>query len=257
MKKITVLALLVLLLSTGGLFAQCTPNGSITSPGFYPLPSNPLPGGTVGTPYSQVITINVPADTTVDLSGLIGFPVPPVTATINFLSLGTVNGLPAGISSASNPGTGQLPGGTSGCIDISGTPTTSGQYVFNIPTTLNIQVPAGVPIIGGTPQNIPGQVPYNMEVTGATYVLPEPSDLVSIFPNPITNFAYLHLNLQGSEKVNIDLFDMNGKHVYHTDHAELATSQYLRIWMQDMPAGMYVCKVQIDEEVITRRLIKE
>lgn len=253
MKKITALALLVMLLSTGGLFAQCTPNGSITSPGFFPLPTNPLPNGTVGTPYAQVITVNVPADTTIDLSSLIGFPVPPVTATINFLSLGTVNGLPAGINSASNPSNGQLPGGSSGCLDFSGTPTTSGQYVLNIPTTLNIQVPAGVPIIGGTPQNIPGQVPYNLEVTGTTSVSSELSGKVSIFPNPVVSFAYVQMNLQGAEDVTLDLFDLSGKLVYHTE----PTTQDLRLNLQDLPAGMYVCKVQIDNETFTKRVIKE
>lgn len=257
MKKIAVLALLVLLLSTGGLFAQCTPNGSITSPGFYPLPSNPLPTGTVGTPYSQVITINVPADTTIDVSSLIGFPVPPVTATINFLSLGTVNGLPAGLSSSSNPGTGQLPGGTSGCIDIAGTPTTSGQYVINIPTTLNVQIPAGVPIIGGTPQNVPGQVPYNMEVSGATSIVPGPIGGFGIIPNPVQSEALVSFDMLEMADVSLELFDLSGKRIYQINAAGLSGRQNLRLDMSDKAAGMYICKMQIGEQSYTRKLVKE
>ncbi|MFN8394852.1 MAG: hypothetical protein U0176_09300 [Bacteroidia bacterium] len=172
MKRTLFLALLLLAATVQFGWSQCTPDPNSNGAFFYPSPTAPLPSGTVGTPYAQVITINVPADTAIDLGALIGFPFPPVTVTVNQLTLGAVTGLPQGITGTANPGTGVILGGSNGCIDLAGTPTTSGQYAFNIPGTLNVTVPQQVPVIGGTQQNIPAPVPYNMEVVGTSAVPP-------------------------------------------------------------------------------------
>jgi hypothetical protein len=48
--------------------AQCTPDPALTYPGISP---NKLPNGIVGEAYSQVISLMVPLDTSVSLSGTV------------------------------------------------------------------------------------------------------------------------------------------------------------------------------------------
>jgi len=64
MKKIY-LSLVALSLSMAAL-AQCTPDPSVTKPGISPAK---LPDGIVGEPYSQVVTLLVPLDSTILYQG--------------------------------------------------------------------------------------------------------------------------------------------------------------------------------------------
>ncbi|RMG70299.1 MAG: hypothetical protein D6722_08865, partial [Bacteroidetes bacterium] len=122
----------VLLLALGwasslpGLQAQiCTPDPAYTTPGTYPAT---IPAGCVGTPYETTITVVVPVDT------FISSPF-PVTVPFDSVVINGILGVPAGISYACAQPNCTFPGGSSGCVLVSGTPTTAGSYDVDIVAT--------------------------------------------------------------------------------------------------------------------------
>ena len=258
MKKLAILMVVALTAFAGTAIAQCSPNPAFTSAGIFPLPSSPLPTGTVGTAYAQVLTVNVPQDTTINLSALIGFPVPPVNVVVNSQTIGAITGLPAGLTGTSNPVSGILAGGASGCIDIAGTPTTSGQYVIQIPTTLNITVPGSVPIIGGTNQDIPSPVPYNMEVAGTVAIadgnIPEFS-LAQNAPNPAHDVTIIKYAVRELSNVALEVMDLQGRTVYQTQADAVVGWQQFRLDLSTFPSGIYLYRLSNGTQSLVNKML--
>ncbi|MEM7038524.1 MAG: T9SS type A sorting domain-containing protein [Bacteroidota bacterium] len=258
MKKIITLAFAFALLLGGNAFAQCTPNAGIAGPGIYPTPIDGIPNGNVGVAYSQVFTVNVPADTTIDLSAIVGFPVPPVTATINSQTITNINGLPPGLMYACDVMSCQWNGGTSGCFEVSGTPTTTGQYVFNLEGTLTITVPAQVPVIGGTQQNFPTPLAYNIEITNGTNVDPSTaSGLVveDIVPNPASDMNSVRFYSPVHTDFNIHIANLAGKQVYARELQDVVGDTYLEFDVQDFAPGIYFLTLTSEEDRVTRKMV--
>jgi hypothetical protein len=261
MKKILFLAILLCMTFGGTALAQCVPD-TVTYPnsGFFPLPSNPLPNGTVGVAYSQLITVNVPADTTINLSAIIGFPFPPVTVSVTSMTIGVVNGLPIGIFGSPNPPGGTILGGQSGCIDISGTPTTSGQYVFNIPTDLAVVVPQQVPVIGGTTQTIPAQVPYNLEIVGGVAVDPAGAKGFSVgqsLPNPTSGNTVIRYQITGLSDMQLDVIDVAGKVVVHQTQKSVVGDRTFRFDASELAPGLYLYRLSDGKNSIVKKMVVE
>jgi Secretion system C-terminal sorting domain len=257
MKKIIASTLLLFLIGTATLSAQCVPDPNATGL-FFPSPTAPLPPGTVGTPYAEVITVTVPVDTSVDLSGIIGFPFPAITVTINTLTLGVPNGLPIGIYGTNNPGTGIINGGANGCIDISGTPTTSGQYVINIPATLNVTVPMSVPVIGGSAQNLPAQVPYNLQITGGVAVTPGSVNGFSVsqsLPNPTSGVTVIRYAVTAASDVKCEVMSVSGQVVYSAVQKSVSGDQSFSFDAKDLAPGMYLYRISDGQHSIARKMV--
>lgn len=124
----------------GVVYAQCTPDPVYTTagiPGIWPDTITGVASGTVGTPYSQVFTVIVPADTVVDLPA----PVGQVTATINSMTITGITDLPMGLTYTCDISSCIWPGNTNGCYVIDGTPTQSGDFTFSATIVVNIEVP--------------------------------------------------------------------------------------------------------------------
>lgn len=125
MKKL-LLSFTVACLTSAGVNAQCTPDPQFTTPGIYPDSATGLAPACVDMPYSELITIIVPADTIVDLPIVGPTPIPIDQATIT-----SWTGLPTGFTYACyDAGNTNFPvdqcdfeGGTTGCVLISGNPT--------------------------------------------------------------------------------------------------------------------------------------
>ena len=259
MKKLVTFSCLLLTLFSGALFAQCTPdpNSGLL---FSPAPTTPLPSGNVGVAYAQVITVNVPADTSIDLGALIGFPYPPVTVTVNNMTLGVPNGLPIGIFGSINPGTGIINGGSRGCIDVSGTPTTSGQYVINIPTTLSFVVPAQIPVIGGSTQSLPGQVPYNLQIVGGVSVTPGAAQGFTVgqsLPNPTAGNTVIRYSVTAVSDMRLEVMNVAGQLVYTATQNSVSGDQSFRFDASDFAPGMYLYRITDGKNSIARKMVIE
>lgn len=110
--------------------AQCTPQpGNIAL--ITPDTVTNFASGTVGVPYQQLVYVHPPDDTTVLFNGNL------ITVQVVNIILNSISNLPPGLTYASNPANGIFPGNTSGCLLISGTPTTPGLYNLSVIITTN------------------------------------------------------------------------------------------------------------------------
>ncbi len=102
----------------------CTPDPSISDPGFYP---ENMPPAIAGESYEHVTQMLFKEDTTLTI-----VPVPFDSFTID-----NISGLPANFSSQCNNQDCTYPGGENGCIEFTGSPTASqkGTYSVNLSAT--------------------------------------------------------------------------------------------------------------------------
>lgn len=131
--------------SNTSVFAQCTPDPGLSTPGFSP---DTLPNGCVNLFYGETIQLVSPLDTTISI------PIPPFILTIPFDSFKvvSVNNLPSGLSSDCGnttctyiaPGGGEM---ARGCVDIFGIPVNP--VLYN-QIAIDIEGYMTVPIIGST-----------------------------------------------------------------------------------------------------------
>ncbi len=79
---------------------------------------------------------------------------------------------------------------------------------------------------------------------------------ISLFPNPTTDFVQLELNMETSNDLVIDMFDMTGKQVRSTSMANLtAGTNNVRVNVQDLNPGLYVVNIQIGENTVSERIL--
>ncbi len=116
----------------------CTPDTSFKSPGLYP---DTLPGACVNLPYATTATIVIPQDTVVNVP-----PIGNLTLPIDSIQLLSLRNLPATMSYQCNPPSCGFPGNTSGCVEVTGTPTATGTITLKA----IVDVWVTVPIAGST-----------------------------------------------------------------------------------------------------------
>lgn len=239
--------------------AQCSPDPQYVNAGIYPTPVQiGLISVPVNTAWSQTLTVNVPADTTIDLSSIIGLPVPPVTASVNYQEITNITGLPTGVTYACNPASCNWTGGATGCVELSGTPTITGQYTFGIESNLNINVPPLVPVIGGQAIDIPVPVPYQMEVTN-----PNAIDLATVngffvdqnAPNPFTGQTSIEVYLPFAADLHMEIFDLTGKVIQEQRFANVSGLNKLVVDASGLTPGVYFYRVDNGEESMVRKMI--
>lgn len=126
---------ILLLPPTIGLGQVCIPDPAFTTPGFSP---DSLPPACVGIPYQTTLTLVVPVDTTVDFPPLGTFTLP-----IDSITLDDVLGAPATFTYGCNPGSCTIPGGSAGCIGISGTGLVADTFSLRIAITTYVISPLG------------------------------------------------------------------------------------------------------------------
>lgn len=79
----------------------------------------------------------------------------------------------------------------------------------------------------------------------------------SIFPNPFTGQLSIEFNLPQASMVSIQIFNAMGARVAELHHGQLPAGQQQFTWhADDLPKGMYFCRVQFDRQLTTQKLIK-
>lgn len=246
MKRI--LPFLTAILLTAGVFAQpCVPDGIYTSPGIYPDTVTNLPAVSVGVSYTGVITAVVPADTVIG-----GF-----TATIDSINVTEIVGLPTGFTWAGNPAGGaspvSIPGGTSGCIAITGTATAgqAGTYPLLITVTsygILMTMPLSIPDTVKGYKLVIGTVGMNENASNAFGV-------TDLYPNPAADVANIVVTNNETSQVNVAITDMVGRVVLGSNYTVNAGENTLSLNTASLPEGVYFYTVSKGSESITRKLI--
>ncbi len=77
---------------------------------------------------------------------------------------------------------------------------------------------------------------------------------INIFPNPTTGFVTIAFDEIDALEANISLFDMTGKMVANHFNANVANGSF-QMDVTTHAAGMYLVKIMIDNQVVTKRLV--
>lgn len=244
MIKRLLLSFVIALGFAGIINAQCVPDPTITTPGIYPDSATGLPGGTVNVPYSEVIQFRTPLDTSLG-----SLPVDIVS-----ISVSQVTGLPPGITYSCTPSNCVFPGGSNGCMQLSGTPTTAGSY----PVTVDLIIDA---LLSGT---IPFQQPatvdyYVININSATGVATLSANLafgvVSLKPNPATDYTDLTYSTPIGGDFRIKMYDLLGKQVLDQFTRGMAGNNSIRIKTGGLNPGVYMMTLANGSTVVTRKVV--
>lgn len=243
-KKLLVSAVILVAAYSGSVQAQCVPDPTITTPGIYPDSATGLASGVVGVPYVEDIQARVLEDTT-----LAGLPV-----IITNVTLTSVTGLPPGLTYSCTPSSCVFPGGSNGCLLISGTPTTAGFYPLVVELTAN-------GTLFGTP--VPPQTTtltyYSITIdvnSGVTGDLASVNfEVVNNVPNPASDFTDITFATPVAGDFTIRLFNMIGKEVHKENIRGMAGHNTTRLDLSDVAPGVYMISVENGQTAVTRRMI--
>ncbi|MCB0396743.1 MAG: T9SS type A sorting domain-containing protein [Flavobacteriales bacterium] len=226
----TVMCFFMFVASVSG---QCTPDPQYTKGGIYPDSVTNLPPAYVGTPYSETITLVVPADT---VKG-------PFTIPIDSVVLKGFVGFPPGFTYACNPNRCVWPGGTTGCVVITGTPNAGDEGSY--PLTGYVESYAG----GITaPQRdtvtyllIKVNTPQSTQDMDGHLMLLHPA-----FPSPADGQVTLQLTSRSSGSATIAMTDAPGR-VLLKEQKPLGFGMNTFQWdVSEYAAGVYYIRVEMD-----------
>jgi hypothetical protein len=245
MKKLLLLSAVIgLAISSESSFAQCVPDLSITTPGIYPDSATGLASGTVGVPYNEVIQAKVLTDTSLN-----GLPV-----IITNITLSGVSGLPPGLSYACTPSSCVFPGGSNGCLLISGTPTTAGVYPLVVELTANGTI-FGIP----APPQVTTLTYYSITIDVNSGLAGDLSSLnfevVSNNPNPASTYTDVTFTTPVAGDFTIKLYNMIGKEVIKQNIRGMAGHNSTRLELADVAPGIYMISIENGITSVTRRMI--
>ncbi|MCR9174141.1 MAG: T9SS type A sorting domain-containing protein [bacterium] len=236
-----------------GASAQCTPDPQFTEGGVYPDSATGLAPAYVGQPYSEVITVIVPVDTTIMVGPI------PFTLVFDSVVVSEWLGLPPGFTvdyySPNNQFSpidqGCFEGAQTGCILISGTPTAqdvgSYQQLISTDAYSTPDSPLGEPTLTLVDYyyiNVMDTTNSLNSLTGTNF---------SLFPNPAKEIVTLD-GLNSVDVSAISLVDMNGKqHAYF----DTFTGASVDINVQNLESGMYFVRIDYNGMTETMKFVKE
>jgi hypothetical protein len=270
MKKIQlILATLALIFACEASHAQCTPDPTAMSVGFFP---DTFPDGKVDEAYSAVMSAVLPRDTTVRLLGT------PITASFCSFSIDTIF-LPDGLSYACDQPdctwaidhSGVI---NRGCIAITGTPT-EGLVDDSVEVLIKI-----TPGYIDTANNLfcdadsfrqefdfvwqlvesflTQQARFKMKIATNTATSPqlEESLQIGIYPNPATDVAQFEYTTQEPRDISIKLIDATGRVLQHVyNGSSLGYQRHEINTASIINPGLYFVHMNIaGEGTITRKL---
>lgn len=231
MKKNLLFAALLL----GGLSqlnAQCVIGSACTpsAQGYCTVPAENtnVPNGTVNVAYSTDIQFTL--GTSVG-----GF------ATINDATILTVTGLPSGFAYTTNPANGTFTGGSSACMQITGTTAAAGTYSVAASFSVNTS-------LAPTTQTLTWYLTIDAATGIQSY---SQSANMFVSPNPVSSELMIS---SVSHIGKIQIMDALGKVVITTDANYLT---HTKIQVGDLAKGVYFIQVSDGSNLSTRKFIKE
>jgi hypothetical protein len=237
MKK--VIAFLAFSFLTTLSFGQCTPGANFSDSlfGAWPDTTDNLPGAAANVPYTTTLNFKVPLNASDVVDGLNG--------TIQNFVVNNVTGLPTGLSYACNNSNCTFNGGSTGCAQISGTPTILGTYPVTIEVTGNINI--GFGIIVPAPYVFSG---YRIEVGTAGITDVSVTDL-TVSPNPVQD----KLTVNGLKSAdNVAIYAIDGSLLLSLDGSEKTS---LDLDCRDLKTGVYLLKCTSDNTTQSIRFLKD
>ena len=247
-KKLLSSILFVACVGVASIYAQCVPNVSCipsgTHYGICPDSTTGMAVGTVGVPYTQVMSMMVPPDGT-------DFGTP--SATIVSIDIVSVDSLAPGLSYVCSPLGCSFPGNSNGCIYISGTPTT----VWNHRVTVNAMAYATVlgfpvPPVAQTNQQYRSIVlaPAGIETLDLSKF-----DVDQNSPNPFSETTEIRFSSVSTSNVDFKVYNVLGGVVFNNEFKSEKGVNTIKIAANSFAPGVYIYSITNGDKTITKRMI--
>lgn len=242
MKKIY-LSLFSFVLSLAAM-AQCTPDASVTKPGISPFK---LPDGVAGQPYSQVVTLMVPQDSSIVYQGNL------YNVRIDSATVVSISDLPTGFGYEANKISRTWNGGERGCARLFGNPIASsvGDYV------VKVKVRTFFKIVGlATPldQLDSSTIDFRVVMGSSLNEINQANNLAA-YPNPAKDELTIELPVYSKEN-SFKVFNLMGQDM--NVHSELLPNTgEIKFSISSLPSGVYMIYGVSDNKPYQSRFIKE
>ena len=248
-KNLLIITLFALAISTYS-YSQCTVDPQYTNAGIWPDPIEGIGSGMLGYPYLQNFTTVVPSDTSLTL--------PPVSGTVNSMTITGVTGLPSGVTAVCIPSSCVYPGGTKGCMEFSGMPVATGTFVVNVTYVVNATMtdPITVPAA-----DLPAQtIVYSLVIqdsTGFVGITEEVLEIVQleILPNPSSEMTKIRYTSPTSQNVHFALYNLIGEKLLVQELDSSAGINELDLNVSEFKSGIYFVSLSTDNNTVTRKLV--
>lgn len=238
------LSLIALLALSMSVYAQCTPDNSLTHSGIYP---STLPDAVANTSYSQVIQFKFPKDTTYQ-----GF-----TVAVDSAHVDSIHGFPAGFSYQCGSSRCTYPGGGTGCARITGNPTMAmvGNYTLVVYVTGYLHFNSA-----RFPQQFSNNVKLNVESSSsifrfASYTQPTGFELKQNYPNPFVGSTTIEFTSPSTQPAYFKVFSLLGDLVYEKEIPAVRGDNKITFDRNNLKNGLYFYSVQIGDKVLTKRMM--
>jgi hypothetical protein len=246
-KTILLLAIAAAIFSSKGLHAQCTPN-ALQNIFLIPDTATDFAPAFTYVPYSDVLYIKVPKDTVIYI-----FP-----ATIDSIVVQDIAGLPASLTYNCNPASCSFYALTSGCIQISGTPTAA--EIGNYPLTISADVTGNAGFLGDTTVNLP-VTGYRIRVIDSAYmgIADGMYDLAfrvqQNAPNPAVTSTEISFSLSAPANISFELRDITGKLVRSRSFYAPRGINTLVLDVSDVVPGLYFYTLNNGEKSLGKKML--
>ena len=253
MNKILLLVTIVFLTHLN-VNAQCTPDPQYTVAGVYPDSATGISQACIGIAYDEVITVVVPADTTIMIGPI------PLTLAFDSIVVSSWTGLPAGFTYSCYDAQNTIgpldqcafEGATTGCISITGTPTLadigSYQQIINTDTYTTPASP-----LGGNPTVTVVDYYYLHIIDCTNNVHAMTKSKFLLYPNPAKSVVTLN-GLNGLDLASVSVVDIEGKIMQQHTHI---TGPALDMDLNNLARGMYFVKIEYNGTIDTVKFTKE
>ena len=84
----------------------------------------------------------------------------------------------------------------------------------------------------------------------------EPKNMVSVYPNPTTEQFNIALGLVKQQDAQLILMDINGREINRRKYTNIK-NQTLRLNMNEYPKGIYILRIELEDEVIIKKVIHQ
>jgi hypothetical protein len=243
-------AIIFSLLSIGA-FAQCTPDNTITQPGYYP-PF--MDTAKVNTNYEMVIHLRIPEDTVVTFFNQ------TLTADIDSIRLVNVLGFPQGFTYQCNVSNCLFEPKQNYCAKVTGTPSVND--VGTYPLRFAIVAYASA-VVFGTRTALPPQADtldqFELVVEGQggtnSLTIVEDNKGFSLYPNPAQNQFTTLIKGKNGDKIEYSIMDIAGKVFAQQSFVLQGDTEFIATPCADWAKGIYFVQVTNSKGTFTQKLI--
>jgi hypothetical protein len=227
--------------------AQCTPDVSCVpvgkTYGICPDSTTGLKQGIVGMPYSETVSLMIPAD---------GKDLGQPSALIKDIQITSVDSLAPGLTYVCSISSCTYPGNSTGCILISGTPTQVWNKRILVKADAHVTF-SGIPIT--YPQTFKQYRSIVTDATGIDQLSLTKFDVGQNAPNPFSGKSEIHFNAVNNANVDFKVYNMLGSVVYANSFKAERGQNIITIEANSFAPGVYVYSVGNAERTITKRMI--